>query len=214
MRIFIDFDDVIFNTKKFLVFLRDIFKEFGVTEELFRSAYQEMRSDVSGQNFCYNFEAHVEKISKHVKVDEAALIKALYEGLEQAPAFVFQDVKPFLEYLKKEGYTVDVLSFGDKNYQALKIKKAGLGALIANILVTQESKERILKNQNIEPLGDVWFFDDRVEFLENMKKSFPFMHTVLVSRPEGRFTDTKNSFCDYQIFDLKEATEIIKKSRQ
>ena len=56
--------------------------------------------------------------------------------------------------------------------------------------------------------SEMWFFDDRVHFLESVKRTFPTIKTVLVQRPEGRFSDEPNEFCDYFVSDLVEGGKI------
>jgi hypothetical protein len=86
---------------------------------------------------------------------------------------------------------------------------SGVADLVDQVIVTQESKEIILQNDHLEQEEAVWFFDDRLHFLESMKRAFPFMTTALVSRPEGRFQEEKTDFCDYRVTSLKEAADII-----
>ena len=47
--------------------------------------------------------------------------------------------------------------------------------------------------------------DDRVFFLESVKKVFPQVVTVLVQRPEGRFQDAATPLCDQRVTTLAEA---------
>jgi FMN phosphatase YigB (HAD superfamily) len=209
MKIFLDFDDVVFNTREFLVVIRSVFAEFGVAEDLFKSTYAELRAEGGGKGFCYRFDAQIDKIAIIQSVDKAALLSKLEKTIEDTSAFVFVDVYEFLQTAKAKGYVVRILSFGDEYFQAKKIMSSGISALVDQVIVTQESKEIILQSEHLEQEDSVWFFDDRLHFLEGMKQAFPFMNTVLVSRPEGRFQEDEVDFYDYRVTSLKEATDII-----
>lgn len=116
---------------------------------------------------------------------------------------------PFLEVARQKGYTINILSFGDEHFQAKKIYNTGLESRVDRIIVTRESKERILQAEGFAENEGDWFFDDRLKFLEAMKKAFPLMRTALVTRPEGRFEEAKTDLCDYQVHSLKEAMAFI-----
>ncbi len=206
MTIFLDFDDVVFNTKEFLAVLKKIFKEAGVSEETFLATYQELRDEGNGVGFCYRFDAHVNKLTS---VDKETLLARLEEAISNTEDFVFRDVYPFLEGVRQKGYTINILSFGDEHFQAKKIYNTGLGSLVDRIIVTKESKECILQKEGFMANKGDWFFDDRLKFLESMKIAFPLMQTVLVTRAEGRFQEEKTKLCDYQANSLKDALTIL-----
>jgi FMN phosphatase YigB (HAD superfamily) len=209
MKIFLDFDDVVFNTKEFLVLLKSVFLEFGVSEEVFTATYKELRADGGGKGFCYRFDAQIAKIAAIQEVNKEGLLESLEKILADTSAFIFPDVQHFLQTAKTQGYCVDILSFGDEHFQAQKIMNSGVAVLVDRVMVTQESKEIILQNEQLDVNETTWFLDDRLHFLEGMKQAFPFMKTVLVSRPEGRFEEEKSDLCDYQTTSLKQAIEII-----
>ncbi len=209
MKIFIDFDDVLFNTKDFTVFLQEIFKNFGIEKELFRQTYEEVKKHTGGKNFSYTFEAHVRALQGRLEFDSAALLQVLKKETEDISKFLFSDTFPFLEFLRKQGYSAWVLSFGDNSYQMMKIQCSGIGDRVEGVIITQESKECALQQQGLTGNEKAYFFDDRVHFLEGAKKIFPALSTVLVSRPEGRYADERSALCDYQITNFQEGIRML-----
>jgi FMN phosphatase YigB (HAD superfamily) len=205
MKVFVDFDDVLFNTGAFVAHLKSIFADFGINEELFTKTYEAMRTAAHGGNFCYRFDKHVAKIREHKAVDEAALIGALEAALKNTEAFVFADSKEFLRFLTERGHDVRVLSFGDQGFQTNKIQASGIELLVNEIIVTNEDKETAIGHVLGESTDPAYFFDDRVFFLESVKKVFPQVTTVLVQRSEGRFRDTRTLLCDQRVATLDEA---------
>lgn len=212
MRIFVDFDDVLFNTRDFTSYLKEIFREFEISDELFHQTYEEVKMNTGGKDFSYNFENHVQILKSYLGFDATALLEKLQATIKDTSRFLFSDSLSFLESLKNQGHSILVLSFGDTDYQGRKIGGSGIEKFADGIIITQESKESALQKQQLRQNESAYFFDDRVHFLEGAKKIFPSLSTVLVSRPEGRYTDERNEFCDYQVFSLTEGKSVIENS--
>ncbi len=211
MKVFVDFDDVLFNTGAFVVHLKSIFADFGISEELFTETYNALRTTAHGGNFCYHFDKHVAKIREHKAVDEAALIGALEVALKNTEAFVFADSIDFLRFLTERGHDVRVISFGDQGFQTNKIQASGITPFVHQVIVTNEDKEVAMSHVLGDSTEPAYFFDDRVFFLESVKKTFPQVVCVLVQRPEGRFQDTRTLLCDERITTLAEAETFLSK---
>lgn len=213
MKIFLDFDDVVFNTQAFLEKLQNIFMHFGVSRELFFQTYQEMKSDDAIQGFCYSFQEHIQKAEQHVELAGDALLKELEAVMADTSDFLFPDVKNFLEFLRKNDAEIFILSFGDISFQGGKIAGTGIAPFITKNIITNQDKAEALLEEEIKPETNMWFFDDRVHFIKSVKEQFPMMNTVLVQRPEGRFQDVPNEFCDYTIASLQDGREILEKNQ-
>jgi FMN phosphatase YigB (HAD superfamily) len=209
MKIFIDFDDVLFNTQAFTAFLQEIFKNFGIGKELFRQTYEEVKKHTGGKNFSYTFEAHVKALQDHLEFDGEGLLQVLKNETADTSKFLFPDTLPFLEFLRKAGHSAWILSFGDSGYQMMKIQSSGVGDRVGGVIITQERKERALEQQGLTQNEEAYFFDDRAHFLEGAKKIFPALLTVLVSRPEGRYADRRSALCDYHITNFQEGIRLL-----
>lgn len=209
MKIFLDFDDVVFNTQSFLEQLPGVYKNFGVSPDLFDATYREIKKEHVGKWLGYSFEAHIKKLQEYCSLDKEAVRKAMDDFLEDTKQFVFLDAREFLRWCQEQGYQVSILSFGDLEFQTQKIRGTQLSGYITKILVTDQEKGEALLQEGISSQEPVWFFDDRVHFLGGAKKALPFIKTVLVLRPEGRYQDQKSAACDYSVTNLKEAEKII-----
>jgi FMN phosphatase YigB (HAD superfamily) len=209
MRIYLDFDDVLFNTQAFLEKLKSIFETYGVSRELFEQTYQAMKAESLGSGFCYSFEAHMDQLRPHGTFDEENLGKERERAIADTAEFLFPDVRDFLAALKEKGYQISILSFGDQSFQEKKINGTGIAEYVAKNIVTDKDKAEALQDEGIGTAEEVWFFDDRVHFIESVKRAFPTIKTVLVRRPEGRFSDKPSEWCDYTVADLLEGGKII-----
>lgn len=205
MKVFLDFDDVLFNTQSFLEHMQELFQKFGIPPSLFRTTYEALRAKGGGGSFPYHFDTHIKKIQESIGVNIESLRPAVKKFMGSTSQFVFPDAKDFLLFLRERGHEVYILSFGDVIFQQSKIENAGLKDLVTAMYITSTKKGDILQEQGITSLEEAVFFDDRVHFLEEVKGRFPNIKTVLVARPEGRFRDERSSLCDEMITNFEEA---------
>jgi len=67
VKIFIDFDDVIFNTKRFRADFEKVFSQFGITADIFRKNYYNYSPNKKSFSAkTYFLEKHLAVIRKHV----------------------------------------------------------------------------------------------------------------------------------------------------
>jgi hypothetical protein len=206
MKVFLDFDDVLFDTRAYYEGLKNLFNEYGVKRELFEKAYLEIREEslVDGA-WCYSFENHIARLRRYVSFDENGLRKKLAAYITDTSQFLFPDVRAFLTVLQKSGARAYILSFGDVEHQTAKITGTGIARYIEKNIITNKEKGVALQGEGIGAGHGSWFFDDRIKYIESVKQSFPKIQTVFVNRKEGRFHDEPNEFCDYVVSNLKEA---------
>lgn len=211
MKIFLDFDDTLFDTNAFFVNVQDIFEEFGISKEISLKSYQEIKAEFPGGGWCYSFGRHIEKMKQYVSFDEESLQDRLTICSANTERFLFSDVKDFLLSLKKNGHTLFILSFGDTQFQSAKIAGAGISQFIERNIITDKDKAVALRGEINDNGEGVWFFDDRMKYIESVKRVFPEIKTVLVKREERRYQEEEsNEFCDYIVSDLVEIERILK----
>jgi len=209
MKIFFDFDDCLFDTKAFLNGLQDIFEVSGVPQELFRESYGEIRNGFLVSGLCYSIEAHIEKLRPRSSFDKNVLYKNMETYLTDTSKFLFPDVKNFFALMKKSGYQMFILSFGNERFQSAKIAGTGITLYIEKSIITDTDKAAALQKEIDADDKNIWFFDDRVYFIENVKQAFPNVGTVCVRRKQGRYDEEPNKLCDFVVKDLNEAKNIV-----
>ena len=211
MKFFIDFDDVIFNTKEFRINLKVFFNENGVSDELIEKYYydEKDRNEVK----LFDPEGLINRLEWFEKLDVDSLRKNFSVYMQNLSSFIFPDVDDFLKFTGKEN--TYLISFGLPIFQNEKITACGVYKLVSGCVVTRSSKSLaiagVVEKMNISRDEKIVFIDDRIEQVQDIKKNFPFSITFLLCRKEGRYCDTKNEYCDYEIHDLIEAQEIISK---
>lgn len=213
MKVFIDFDDVIFNTKKFKEDLKNMFPLHGVSSEIFDKYYVDPNDSRAIKTF--NPWLHIERIcNNESEIDKEKLNKFVQIFIADISSYIFNDVYDFIETVDKKN--IVVVSFGEQKFQAKKVFNSNIGKKIKNIVITQSSKKEVIekilqkeKNMNQEK---TFFLDDRVEQIKDVKEKFPQIITILIKRPEGRYQEMrKDEYCDYETHDLMGAQDIILK---
>ena len=212
MKIFIDFDDVILNTKKFKEDLFGVFSAYGISKEEYENSYY----DPNDQNpvKLHSIGDQIQRLRKNNFFDEKALRKDLENFFtKNTSRYVFADVFDFAASHKND--EMCVLTFGNKVFQEKKITNSKIREHIANIIITDKNKASALQKEigkkKFLPEEKIFFIDDRTEQLRNVRQELPDIITIFIKRPEGRFQEmTKNEYCDFEVHNLREAEEIIK----
>lgn len=212
MKIFIDFDDVLFNTKKFKEKLADIFASVGISKEEYEKTYFKPRDEHSVK--VHDIEEQIQRLKGVCSFDEEELRKLLDNLMQDTSSFIFDDVVPFANANK--GDELAILSFGSKDFQKKKVASSGIQKYIAEIIVAGESKAEtladIFKNQSDILNEKILFIDDRTEQIQDVKKNFPGIITIFIKRPEGRYQYMeKDEYCDFEAHNLEEVQKIVER---
>lgn len=211
MKVFIDFDDVIFNTKKFSANLVNFFECNGVSREMFQQHYYDPNDNNPIKLF--DPEGLFLRLEKCEKIDTRKLREKFTAHLSDLSNFVFADVEKFLTEIGREN--IFLISFGLSAFQNEKIVGAGVNKLVSGCIVTRglksEAIRQVVAKMNFDPQEKMIFIDDRVEQIKDIKEVFPDAHTFFLCRKEGRYCDQKNEYCDHEVNNLEEVREIISK---
>ena len=211
MKIFIDFDDVLFNTRQFSAYLKGFFAEEGINPELFQKYYYDPADQATSSVRLFDPEGLFARLEKYEKIDTSKIRHDFETKLQNLERFVFTDVVGFLKVMGKEN--LQLVSFGLSNWQQIKIKGSEVSKLVENFIIAEKPKAQeigqLLAQMKLGVKEKIFFIDDRAEHLEDVKKAFPQIITILLCRPDGRYCDQQNEFCDWRVSDLKQTQEII-----
>lgn len=210
MRIFIDFDDVLFNTKKFKEDCFGIFQGKGVSRKIFDECYYD---PLDNRNIkVYDVRGHISRICKKMGLDAAVFEEEVGAFVADTSQYVFSDVAETLKKFHKKD--LNIISFSVTNFQKSKIVGSDVAKFFNKIRIVNVLKgavvAEIIEKEKMQDEKELYFIDDRTEQLESVKKRCPQVKTILCVRREGRYRDRKNKYCDYKIANLKELAGIIK----
>ena len=205
MKVFIDFDDTLFNTRDFVIDYSRLFIAAGLTPEAYAATYQEAHRRMGKSIEVYEAQMHTDAIAKQYPDIDIKTLKAnILEFLKDTSVYVFPDVVPFLKQAREKNIQLYILSFGQSQFQSDKITGTGLTPYFQNIFIAQEKKyEPIIEvMKRCAPDEPIWFFDDRAEFVRDVNQRLPQVKTVQVTRSEGRYRDTRSPDADLIVSDF------------
>jgi hypothetical protein len=142
MKIFIDFDDVIFNTKKFSSDLFGIFGRHGITRDEFENSYYTFSKKSQSQGRHYDPDVQIQVLKKKNGVDTKSLKSDVDRFLKNLSRYVFSDVECFLKNFPKKD--LFILSYGQAKFQKIKINGAGIENLVGRIFITKRKKADVI----------------------------------------------------------------------
>ena len=210
MKIFIDFDDVLFNTKKFKKGCFEIFKKNGVPKKIFDECYYDPLDNRSIK--VYDVTGHIDRICERVGLSPSIFREEVDSFVADTSQYVFPDVFGVLEKFQKK--ELCIVSFSVTNFQKSKIAGSGVVKYFSGVKIVDVLKgaavAEIIEKEKLHNDKELYFIDDRTEQIESVKKACSQVKTILCVRREGRYRDRKNKYCDYKIANLKEIEKIIK----
>lgn len=210
MKIFLDFDDTLFNTKAFALHLRQVFAKYGIPEELLASTAAAMKDGTVGG--WYSPEKHIALLAEVCAFDHSRLRADIAAFLGETKQFLFPDAMDFLALMKERGHTLSIISYGDNTFQMKKIRGAGIEHFFEKILVTQEDKAVLLGSNLPTEKEEIWFLEDRVHYIASVKKTWPWITTVLMCQADGRYHDIPDESCDFVVKTFGEVVQAIDES--
>ena len=210
MLIFLDFDDVLFNTRKFKDDYFDLFKKRGVTKDVFEKFYYDPLDKRNTKS--YSPVGHIQRVCRQSQLNYSEFEEDVMQFTRNTDRYVFNDTIKFLEnFSKKE---LCLISFSKTNFQKSKIFNSGITKYFNQIEIVDELKgkaiEKIIKLKSSDISERIYFIDDRVEHLTDAKIKNPNIITIFLLRKEGRHRDRRNKFCDYKVTSTREILKIIK----
>ncbi|MFA5993591.1 MAG: hypothetical protein WC823_01375 [Parcubacteria group bacterium] len=215
MKIFIDFDDVLFNTKKFVVDYKKIFRLHGINEDMYKKYYYDYPPNKKNSKLKkYIAEPHIDRIGEKEKIDVSDLKHDIEVFLSKASKYVFPDVDYFLSSFKKEDSYL--ISYSKNKFLESKINNSGVTKYFKEIIMTDFLKSSpvrdIMRKDDIGKDERIFFLDDRIEQIDDVKKHHKFIETIFINRKEGRYQNVADEMCDFVCYNLKQAKKIILKN--
>ncbi len=206
VKIFIDFDDVIFNTDRFKDGRIAIFKKHGIDKKTVLKTYGELKA--AGER--YTISKHIRAVARKKRIaSESGLDASFKRFMCNLTHYVFPDAHAFLGHYQKE--SLYLLSFGDRVFQSQKIEKSGVKKYFKRIIITQGDKGSEIRA--IRAAGKLTN-KDIIVFIDNSDEHIQEVHsikdviTIQLLRRQGKVLQ-KSTYADYYAATLCDATKII-----
>lgn len=204
MKIYLDFDDTIFDTAAFVDKLTGVWMRAGFSEADFDRAYLETKARAND----FDMEILIQVFGEQKSFDEVQTRRRLEKLLADAGVFVYADFFDFARRFTKAD--LKMLSFGTTQFQWEKIESSGVVPFFSELIITPQSKEKNFADiVAAHPAEPIFFVEDRADQVDKVKKVFPQVTTFKIERPSGRHRKTHSLLTDFKVQTLSEAAEII-----
>lgn len=200
MHIFIDFDYTLFDTQAMRLALSAALSDFGVTAAEFKAA--ENRVTASGA--LYSLQAHMHELADS-GVDVATLQQAAEEVLQDTSRFLYSDAAAFMQ--RHEGVPLTILSFGNEEWQRVKIEHSGLLRDGVDIQPTSLPKVQYIQEwaagqgARINEQTAV-FINDRGNEIDALHNAVEGVVSIWVRRPGTPYEQEPCASATYTVTDL------------
>lgn len=176
MKIYVDFDRTLFDCDKFLEDLYSLINNYNIPKSLFKEC----------QNQCKRrgFNPHIILSLVKEKYDfDDKLIYEIDNLIGNTSEYLYPDAISFLEYLKKIGYEIIILTKGNSDYQREKIFNAHLDSYYNKLMVTMKHKGTL----KIDYEDSVFIDDNPIEIQSILNKN-PKM-IIRMERINSKYSD-------------------------
>lgn len=215
MKIFIDFDDVIFNTKKFIVDYKAIFKRHGISEKIYERYYYDYSVNKDKKFKKYDSRMHIKEIGKKLSIDIKKIENDISNFTRNTSKYVFKDAYKFIKWFRKKD--LNIVTFPKIKFQGTKIENSGIKKYFNQSILSNSSKAKaiigIIKKEKINKKEVIYFIDDRLEHVEDVKKKIPRVIAILLTRWGGRYKYSPKGNFNYKAINLDEVLKIINQEK-
>lgn len=135
MNMYIDFDRTLYDTDKLY---RDMFKiinSYGITEKMFE--------DYKNEFFCkpilFNYIKLIKYICRKENIDYNIILELL-NLVQNGEKYLYSDSYDFIKKMKRDNYNVSLLTYGDSNFQMLKVTPLKICDIIDTIIISSDYK--------------------------------------------------------------------------
>jgi FMN phosphatase YigB (HAD superfamily) len=211
MLIFIDFDDVLFNTKHFKKELVGVFLKNGVSQKIFFETYYDYPIQTKKGLKKYDPWCQIKILKEKHNLKDKKLKRDLGKLFKNTKKFLFPDSEKFLKNFSKKDLIL--ISYGETQFQEIKIKNGGISKHFSQIIIGDQDKaeliKKFLKNKKDK---NIFLLEDFPLHINAVKQKLPQVKVIRIKRKEGRYSQLPSLEADFEAKNLKEAEGIIQNS--
>jgi len=193
----LDFDDTLFDTAKFDAQRAKAVQDIGVTEELFYKTKEIAETNEQGLGN-YSDIRHAEVLSDF-GYSKDIVFYLLRDVTKKLPSFLLSNTLDFLRLIRHFGKSMILLTWGNPQFQELKVRGSGIAHFFDAMYFVNDSKSYMVKKivDDRDP-QTVWFINDKVkETLEVIRK----VPVNIILRKSPRISEEEYIVSDLPYFE-------------
>ena len=198
MKYFIDFDNTLYETAKLtesmVTRIAELISDSGQYKK--EQILEDVKTNFDHTND--NIYSYAEKMAIKYNADINYVVDGVKNVVQNGGKFVFEDAKKFLEKLKEQKQTINLLTYipnSNQEYQLQKINGSGLSKYFDSIIITSKLKYTLEINYE-----NAIFIDDSPRDLEGLNSMNP-LRLIRIRKPNN-----KRSKIDMEIENMEEYT--------
>lgn len=177
LTIICDFDNALFDTRKFLSQLGKEWSAYGVSRALFLRSYRSVR-----RKGLYSPGRHISALGPKAGERKAALLATVRHLQKGSRRFLFKDVIPCLQRWQRRGYRLILLTYGERVFQRAKLEKSGISRLFERAIVTRDPYKVTAVQRLAGKDGRVVIIDDNFDALRRLLRGVRGLGTIHIER--------------------------------
>lgn len=192
MIIIFDLDYTLLDTS---AFKNKLASALGITQKEFQETYNRLKH----QKETYNFGDHLNSVSNLKTINKKKAVDNLNILLKGINRFAYKDAEIVLKKLFKKKYKLILLTYGNKNWQRMKIKNLKIKKYFKKIIFTDTCKSHAL--DFLKTVKEkIVFVNDNAKECKKIKKIYPSLEIFLI---DGKYSkNTKHNFKVHKLKDL------------
>ena len=198
MKIYIDFDGTLFNTDKYTKDFMSILNDYCIDKTLF----YEVSDKLFSKNKLFNINVIVDYF-----IDNYDMNYSLKDKINNLlnDSYVYSDVMECLNILISYGYELYLLTYGDDEYQRLKIEASNLSRFFKEIIITQKDKSKL----GIDYENSIFIDNNPIE-IEKFNSS-KANKIIRIKRDNDKFSNAKCNISDIaECSDFNQIIDVLK----
>jgi FMN phosphatase YigB (HAD superfamily) len=211
MKIFIDFDNTLLDTRRIVRELYiPLLETYGKTEDEIRKALGSFSSFAGydhERGTTFTVERHL-RLLGFTEEERQDIMPKAEVFFREAQRFLFPGVQELLAFLKDQ--ETIVLTYGDKDFQLLKVKGAGILDQVTKVCCTEHTKVDEIKSE-LEAGERAVFIDDKAEYFPAMKDIFGERLTLIHFVPDTEGHSDMGCEADIHAKDYRSIINSIQK---
>ncbi|MCA9375864.1 MAG: hypothetical protein KC925_02265 [Candidatus Doudnabacteria bacterium] len=197
-----DFDHTLFDAVGFKDLLQvTSCAVLGLDPRVYESAYARIRGEMfRGFSAGAFFEAMALEGAELDEVQQQMYRGVLEDLTRDTSRFVYADVVQFVRTMRTWDAIPVIVSFGDIEFQHLKLHGSGLEAFLPDVRFFEQDgdikDEMIAKAVADYPEARFAYIDDRGDLIDRAKRAFPDMIAMKIARPGTTYEHTETRLAD------------------
>lgn len=178
--IYLDFDRTIYNTDLLYSDMDKVIQKYGIDKKLF----DETKKKIFKEPILFDYFKVINYICDHHKLS-LQVISDLKNIINNGNKYIYDDVDIFIRQIKKEGYNVNILTYGDMSFQLKKLSNLDICDIIDNIFIVSDYKF----NLELDYKNSI-FIDDNPRDLEGLCNRMAWK-VIRISRNNTKYAKMK-----------------------